>query len=123
MGKNITFMAPIETVSGKLAPSTARAGKGPWKRYFSVRTLTATMYEPSGTPRNIMAFHSNGRSTPYRASELAMFDKFASVSRSTANVMKHPQLLQTAMTEFQAQSTYKTLRNYVWHREWENYQG
>ena len=122
MGKNITFMTPIETVSGKLAPSSARAGKGGWKRYFSVRTLTASMYEPNGTPRNIIVFHSHGRSTPYTAAELARFDKFAAVSRETASVMKNPQKLQIAMTEFQAQSTYKTLRNYVWYREWVNYQ-
>ena len=37
--------------------------------------------------------------------------------------MKNPASLNTAMTEFQAQTTYKKLRNYVWHREWENYQG
>lgn len=123
MSKNITFMAPIESVSGKLAPSTARAGYGNWKRYFSVRTLSALIYEAGGTPRNVMAFHSRGRSTPYTASELAAFDKFASVSRRTAQVMKNPQSLNQALIEFKAQSTYKTLRNYVWHREWENYNG
>jgi len=63
------------------------------------------------------------RSTPYTAAELARFDKFASVSRATAAVMKNPASLATAQTEFNAQTTYKKLRNYVWHREWENYQG
>ena len=37
--------------------------------------------------------------------------------------MKTPNLLNVAMTEFAAQTTYKKLRSYVWHREWENYQG
>ena len=34
-----------------------------------------------------------------------------------------PQSLNTAQTEFKAQTTYRKLRDYVWHREWENYQG
>ena len=106
----VVFLDPIDHVSGKLSKKSRvtycyRANSneaGEDSRYTQIR---------------------GKRSTPYTAAELARFDKFASVARSTAAVMKNPQSLQTAMTEFQAQSTYKKLRSYVWHREWENYQG
>ena len=107
----VTFLDPIDHVSGKLSKKSrvtycyrhpGLSEKGEDRRYTQIR---------------------GKRSTPYTAAELARFDKFAAVARSTAAVMKNPQSLQTAMTEFQAQSTYKKLRNYVWHREWENYQG
>ena len=41
------------------------------------------------------------RSTPYTAAELARFDKFSAVAKAVA----------------------KKLRNYLWDREWANYQG
>ena len=106
----VVFLDPIDHVSGKLSKKSRvtycyRANSneaGEDRRYTQIR---------------------GKRSTPYTAAELARFDKFAAVSQSTAAVMKNPQSLQTAMTEFQAQSPYKKLRSYVWHREWENYQG
>ena len=106
----VVFLDPIDHVSGKLSkksrvtycyrPNSNEAGED--RRYTQIR---------------------GKRSTPYTAAELARFDKFAAVARSTAAVMKNPASLATAQTEFNAQTTYKKLRNYVWHREWENYQG
>ncbi len=61
------------------------------------------------------------RTTPYTADELARFDKFATVAHSVSAIMKNPSQLQQAQAEFAAQTTYKKLRNYLWHREWENY--
>ncbi len=63
------------------------------------------------------------RSTPYTAAELARFDKFSAVAKAVAAVMKNPASLQTAQAEFAAQTTFKKLRNYLWDREWANYQG
>ena len=63
------------------------------------------------------------RSTPYTAAELARFDKFSAVAKAVAAVMKNPAALQTAQAEFAAQTTFKKLRNYLWDREWANYQG
>ena len=100
----VVYLDPIDHVSGKL----------------SKKSRVTYMYK-ADTDRKYTQIRGK-RSTPYTAAELARFDKFASVSRSTANVMKNPTLLQTAMTEFQAQTTYRKLRSYVWHREWENYQ-
>ena len=101
----VVYLDPIDHVSGKL----------------SKKSRVTYMYK-ADTDRKYTQIRGK-RTTPYTAAELARFDKFASVSRSTANVMKNPTLLQTAMTEFQAQTTYRKLRNYVWHREWDNYQG
>ena len=60
---------------------------------------------------------------PYTAAELARFDKFSAVAKAVAAVMKNPAALQTAQAEFAAQTTFKKLRNYLWDREWSNYQG
>ena len=101
----VVYLDPIDHVSGKL----------------SKKSRVTYMYK-ADTDRKYTQIRGK-RSTPYTAAELARFDKFAAVARSTAAVMKNPASLNTAMTEFQAQSTYKKLRSYVWHREWENYQG
>ena len=101
----VVYLDPIDHVSGKL----------------SKKSRVTYMYK-ADTDRKYTQIRGK-RTTPYTAAELARFDKFASVSRSTANVMKTPNLLNVAMTEFAAQTTYKKLRSYVWHREWENYQG
>ena len=106
----VAFLDPVDHVSGKLS------------RKSRVTYCYRANSDEAGNDRRYTQIRSK-RTTPYTAAELARFDKFASVSRSTAHVMKNPTLLQTAMTEFQAQTTYRKLRNYVWHREWENYQG
>lgn len=124
MPKNCSLMAPIEGASGKIAPSTQKRKRGGWGKFFGFRTLNDTgQYGDTPAPRTILAFYKNVRSTAYTAAELARFDKFAAVSRATSAVMKNPASLNTAMTEFMAQHTYKKLRAYVWHREWDNYQG
>ena len=106
----VVFLDPIDHVSGKL----------------SKKSRVTYCYRPnsneSGEDRKYTQIRGK-RSTPYTAAELARFDKFAAVARSTAAVLKNPASLATAQTEFNAQTTYKKLRNYVWHREWENYQG
>ena len=101
----VVFLDPIDHVSGKLAK----------------KTRTTYCYR-SDSDRRYTQIRGK-RKTPYSASELALFDKFSAVAKSTAQVMKTPNLLQVAQTEFAAQTTYRKLRDYVWHREWENYQG
>lgn len=106
----VVFLDPIDHVSGKLSKKSR------------VTYCYRSNSNEAGEDRRYTQIRGK-RTTPYTAAELARFDKFSAVSRATAAVMKNPQSLQTAMTEFQAQSTYKKLRSYVWHREWENYQG
>ena len=106
----VVFLDPIDHVSGKLS-----------KKSRVTYCYRANSNE-AGEDRKYTQIRGK-RSTPYTAAELARFDKFAAVARSTAAVMKNPASLATAQTEFNAQTTYKKLRNYVWHREWENYQG
>ena len=106
----VVFLDPIDHVSGKLS-----------KKSRVTYCYRANSNE-AGEDRKYTQIRGK-RSTPYTAAELARFDKFAAVARSTAAVMKNPASLATAQTEFNAQTTYKKLRNYVWHREWENYAG
>ena len=106
----VVFLDPIDHVSGKLS-----------KKSRVTYCYRANSNE-SGEDRKYTQIRGK-RSTPYTAAELARFDKFSAVAKSTAAVLKNPASLATAQTEFNAQTTYKKLRNYVWHREWENYQG
>ena len=106
----VVFLDPIDHVSGKLSKKSR------------VTYCYRSNSNEAGEDRKYTQIRGK-RSTPYTAAELARFDKFAAVARSTAAVMKNPASLATAQTEFNAQTTYKNLRNYVWHREWENYQG
>ena len=101
----VYFLDPIDHVSGKLSKKSR-----------------VTYCYRNESDRRVTQIRGK-RKTPYSADELARFDKFAAVSRATAAVMKNPTSLNTAQTEFKAQTTYRKLRDYVWHREWENYQG
>ncbi len=115
----VVFMDPIDHVSGKLSKNSrvtycyrhpGLSEKGEDRKYTQIR---------------------GKRSTPYTAAELARFDKFSAVAKAVAAVMKNPAALvmknpaalQTAQAEFAAQTTFKKLRNYLWDREWSNYQG
>lgn len=124
MPKDCNLMAPIESATGKIAPSTQKRLKGGWGKFFGFRTLNYTgQFGDKPAPRVVLAFYKNVRSTPYLAAELARWDRFSSVSKAVRRVMRSPQELQQAQAEFAAQSTYKKLRAYIWHREWDNYQG
>ena len=106
----VVFLDPIDHVSGKLSKKSR------------VTYCYRSNSNEAGEDRKYTQIRGK-RSTPYTAAELARFDKFAAVARATSAVLKNPASLATAQTEFNAQTTYKKLRNYVWHREWENYQG
>ena len=101
----VVFMDPIDHVSGKLSKKS--------RVTYCYRNETDRRYTQI----------RGKRTTPYKASELARFDKFAAVAAAVKAVYMNPQQLNAAQTEFQAQTTYKKLRAYIWHREWENYQG
>ena len=101
----VVFLDPVDHVSGKLSKKSR-----------------VTYCFKAENERKYTQIRGK-RTTPYSADELARFDKFTAVAQATAAVMKNPTSLNTAQTEFKAQTTYKKLRDYVWHREWENYQG
>lgn len=123
MPKVIQFIEPVSLMSGKFAPTNVKPRAFQNGKFIGAKILSATMFAPNGTPRCTWQMKTKQRRTPYTASELAAMDKFGSVSRAVKTVMHNPTLLNTAQTEFKAQSTYLTLRSYVWHREWDNYQG
>lgn len=123
MPKKITFLDPVGMMSGKFAPTNVKPRAFQNGRWIGAKMLTATMYAPNGTPRCTWQMRSRQRQKPYTATEFGQMQKFGAVSTAVKNVMRNPTLLNTAQTEFKAQSTYLTLRSYVWHREWDNYQG
>lgn len=123
MPKKITFLDPVGMMSGKFAPTNVKPRAFQNGKWIGAKMLTAGIYAPNGTPRANWQMRTKQRQTPYTATELSQMDKFGAVSRAVKEVMRNPTKLNTALTEFKAQTTYKTLRNYVWHREWDNYQG
>ena len=107
----VVFMDPIDHVSGKLSKNS--------RVTYCYRPASMSEH---GEERKYTQIRGK-RSTPYTAAELARFDKFSAVAKAVAAVMKNPAALQTAQAEFAAQTTFKKLRNYLWDREWSNYQG
>ena len=107
----VTFLDPIDHVSGKLSKNS--------RVTYCFRPASMSEH---GEERKYTQIRGK-RSTPYTAAELARFDKFSAVAKAVAAVMKNPAALQTAQAEFAAQTTFKKLRNYLWDREWSNYQG
>ena len=101
----VVFLDPIDHVSGKLSKKSR-----------------VTYCYRNESDRRFTQIRGK-RKTPYSADELARFDKFSAVAKAVAAVMKNPASLQTAQAEFAAQTTFKKLRNYLWDREWSNYQG
>ena len=122
MPKVIQFLDPVGLMSGKFAPTNVKPRAFQNGKWIGAKILTSIKYLPNGTPRCTWQMRTKQRSTPYKASELTAMEKFGAVSTAVKNVMRNPTSLNQAQIEFKAQSTYRTLRSYVWHREWENYQ-
>ena len=72
----VVFLDPIDHVSGKLSKKSR------------VTYCYRSNSNEAGEDRKYTQIRGK-RSTPYTAAELARFDKFAAVARSTAAVMKN----------------------------------
>ena len=98
----ITYIEPVQSVSGKLFKSS---------NIIFMRRKAATSNDavPNFT-------HSVGkRSTQPSESELQHRTKFGSIAKAVSTRLQNPTQMAKDQVAFKAQSTYKTLRQFVWH--------
>lgn len=113
----VSFVLPFEKLTGKYARVKDKVSKkNPGFKWCGGVTHHRNVLNTSSV------FRIQPRTSAYSTEELAKQTKFGAVAKALSAVYKNPAAYQTAVAEFQAQSTYKYLRDYIWHREWANYQ-
>lgn len=102
----IRYMAPIKSVSEKLSKSD--------KVIYMVRTAPTSNEKMLANP-----YYSSicgKRSTEYSAAEKAAQLRFGKICKATQTRLADPSKKQADVAAFKAQTQYKTLRQYVWHK-------
>ena len=98
----ITYIEPVESASGKLFNKSNII-------FMRRKAATSNTDVPNFT-------HSVGkRSTQPSESELQHRTKFGSIAKAVSKRLVNPTEMAKDQVAFKAQSTYKTLRQYVWH--------
>ena len=98
----ITYIEPVATVSGKLFAKSNII-------FMRRKAATSNTDVPNFT-------HSVGkRSTQPSESELAHRTKFGQICKGVSQRLTNPTQMAKDQAGFKGQSTYKTLRQYVWH--------
>ena len=101
----ITYLPPIKSVSGKLAKKD--------KVVYMVRRAATSNEEMLANP-----YYSSTcgvRSTPYSDSEKAAQARFGKICMKTNERLNDAEKQAADTAAFKAQSTYSTLRQFVWH--------
>lgn len=101
MSKKISYMAPVEEMSGKFGNANTPLVYG--YGGFIGRP------SPYFNGRKFFAFKNKGRTSAYSASELAYQQKFKQASQQAAADIKDPQKIPSITAAFKAQKKYKTL--------------
>lgn len=109
--RRLINMAPVEQIRGKFAQAKDK----------NVRMFIGTGRRWRTT--NMWAFKINARSTAVKPSETAQRQKFASVQSSTIDRMHDITTLAQDQRAFRAQSKYPTFHGFIFHLEWDAYQG
>lgn len=99
----ITYIEPILSVSGKL---------------FKNSTIVFMHRKAATTNTDNRNFtHSVGkRATLPSESELQQRTKFGQICKAVSTRLRDPKQMATDQAAYKAQSTYKTLRQFVWHQ-------
>ena len=99
----ITYIEPVATVSGKLFAKSNII-------FMRRKAATSNTDVPNFT-------HSVGvRSTQPSENELQHRSKFGSIAKAVSQRLVNPTQMAKDQVAYKAQSTYKTLRQYVWHQ-------
>ena len=99
----ITYIEPVATVSGKLFKSSNII-------FMRRKAATSNQDVPNFT-------HSVGkRSTQPSESELQHRSKFGTIAKAVSKRLVNPTQMAKDQAAYKSQSTYKTLRQYVWHQ-------
>ena len=104
----VTYEDPIHHLSGKISKqflTTYNYRKQSERKYTSVRG-----------ERDL-------KNNPYTEKELAHRAKFTAVAAATRSRMADPSQAAADMAAFKAQTKYKSLYQYVFRQEWNDYEG
>ena len=114
----VTFSAGIDHVSGALA----KPGSNPQHSCEKMLLATHRVAETTSSDCNRLYLRKKPkRSTPVKPSEVIQRERFAAISRAV-NARAHDiNKMSQDQAAFKAQSTYTTMRSYLWALEAEAY--
>ena len=102
----IRYIAPIRSVSGKLAKND--------KVIYMVRRAATSNQEMIENP--CYSSICGKRSTPFSDAEKAAQLRFGKICVKTTERLNDAQKQAQDIAAFKSQSTYKTIKQYVWHQ-------
>ncbi len=113
----VRTMAPVESMSGKFAQKKVVAGDGQKVYIGVVRSTSARNYFALRVKK--MVYKSAQDQADAEARQL----KFKAVAANARDRMTDPTKITVDKANFLAQTKYKTFFGYVFHLEWEAYEG
>lgn len=118
---SVNFVFGIDGINRKweLRKNTAAnkvSGKKPYK-YLGSYTKTQDNKNEKNCTSTLFFVRKNRRLTNYSQDELANQLRFKTVSTAVAVRMKNPAQMVTDQAAFAAQTTYKSMKSYIWSLE------
>lgn len=118
---NVNFVLGVEGINRKweLRKNTAAnnvSGK-PTFKYFGSYTKTGDTKHMKNCTSTLFFVRKNRRLSNYSTDELKNQLRFKTVSAAVAARMKNPAQMITDQAAFAAQSTYKSMKSYIWSLE------
>lgn len=113
----VRTMAPVESMSGKFAQKKTVAGDGQKVYVGVVRSTSARNYFALRV--KAMKYKTAAAQADAEARQL----KFKSVAGNARDRMTDPTKITVDKANFFAQTKYKTFYGYIFHLEWDAYEG
>ena len=107
----------IKTVSGALVKINKKSPHAADQKMVLGTHRTAPTTNTACSRIYLRGLSSVTRSTPFTAEDLARQLRFKTVSAAVAARMKDPAKMIADNTAFNAQTTYKTMKSYLWALE------
>lgn len=106
MAGKVFYLPPVDYTSGKI--------------YGKKYNFTSVYRQSSQHPRGCAVVGT--RRTPYSQSEVNMHTRFKAVVAATRKRLQDASKMQQDLQAFKSQNVYRTLYQYVFNREWSDYQ-
>ena len=114
----VTYSAGIDHVSGALA----KPGSNPQHSCEKMLLATHRVAETTSSDCNRLYLRKKPkRSTPVKPSEVIQRERFAAISRAVNTRAHDINKMSQDQAAFKAQSTYTTMKSYLWALELEAY--
>lgn len=109
MAGKIFYLPPIDYASGKV--------------YGKKYGFTSVYRKSAKHPKGCAATTERDTAThPYSASEMEIHQRFKAVATATRQRMTDPSKMAQDAAAFKAQKDYRTLYQYIFNQEWNDYQ-